>query len=131
MTVGRRTQDSRELALAAEAGSVRLARRAASAFAAERGLDAEAVALAVSEAVTNAVVHAYRDEKSPGEILLGLQPNGNGILVTVADSGAGIRPNPGSPGLGFGLALVASLADELAITESGDGGTALKMRFKH
>ncbi|MGH2922714.1 MAG: ATP-binding protein [Solirubrobacterales bacterium] len=127
--MGRQEHDARELQLAAEAGSVRLARRAASDFAFERGVDPDAVALAVSEAVTNAVLHAYRDGP-PGEIVLGLQPSGEGIAITVADAGSGIRPNLKSPGLGLGLALVASLADELAISESRLGGTALRMRFR-
>jgi len=78
--------------------------------------------------VTNAVVHAYRDG-SGGEIALCARPNGEGIVVIVADEGKGIRPNPDSPGLGFGLALVASVADEVGITRRPEGGTAVKMRF--
>jgi anti-sigma regulatory factor (Ser/Thr protein kinase) len=128
VTVGHQDQDSQELQLAAEPGSVSVARRAASEFAEGRGVDAEAVALAVSETVTNAVVHAYRDD-SDGEIVLTLRPNGDGIVVTVADSGGGIRPNPDSPGLGYGLPLVASVADEVGIARSPGGGTAVQMRF--
>jgi anti-sigma regulatory factor (Ser/Thr protein kinase) len=128
VTVGHQDQDSQELQLTAEAGSVGVARRAASEFAERRGVDAEAVALAVSETVTNAVVHAYRDD-SDGEIVITLSPNGDGIVVTVADSGGGIRPNPDSPGLGYGLPLVASVADEVGIARSPGGGTAVKMRF--
>ena len=128
MTVGHQDQNARELQLAASADSVRVARHAASEYAAENGIDPDPVALAVSEAVTNAVVHAYRDQ-SPGEIALRLRKNGVGIVITVADAGAGIRPNPNSPGLGYGLALVASLAEEVAIARSDGGGTAVKMRF--
>jgi len=110
-----------------------VARRAAAEYAANHGVDADAVELAVSETVTNAVVHAYRDDDrgdSAGEIALRLRLNGDGIIVTVADAGDGIRPNPESPGLGYGLALVASLADEVAIARSDLGGTAVRMRFR-
>lgn len=129
---GHSQQESRELQLAASADSVRVARHAAAEFAAERGVEPENVALAVSETVTNAVVHAYRNDhpSSQGEIVLGLKPNGEGIIVTVEDAGPGIRPNPDSPGLGYGLALVASVADELAIARSELGGTAVRMRFR-
>jgi anti-sigma regulatory factor (Ser/Thr protein kinase) len=126
--VGRQDRNARELQLAASADSVSVARHAASEYAAEHGIDPDPVALAVSEVVTNAVVHAYRDDSS-GEIALRLRLNGEGIIVTVADAGAGIRPNPQSPGLGYGLALVASVADEVAIARSDEGGTAVRMRF--
>lgn len=122
-------QPELQLRLAAEPESVRVARQAASRFAERYGIDADAVALAVSEAVTNAIVHAHRDS-SPGEIELSAKLNGEGVIVVVADEGDGIKPNPDSPGLGFGLALVASLADEVAIGRSSAGGTAVKMRFQ-
>ena len=126
--VGHQEDDSQELKLAAEPGSVSVARKAASEYAEAQGLDPDAVALAVSETVTNAVVHAYRDD-SDGDIHLTLRRNGDGIVVIVADSGTGVRPNPGSPGLGYGLPLVAAVADEVGIARSPQGGTAVRMRF--
>lgn len=128
MTVGHPDDDSQELQLAAEPGSVSVARRAASEYAEARGLDPDAVALAVSETVTNAVVHAYREDVE-GEIYLTMHRNGDGIVVIVADNGRGIRPNPDSPGLGYGLPLVASVADEVGIARSPQGGTRVRMRF--
>lgn len=120
-----------QLQLAAEATSVGRARHAVSDFAGEVGADPDAVAVAVSEAVTNAVVHAYpRDRKGgEGEIRVEATINGTHMVVLVSDGGHGIRPNPDSPGLGYGLALVASLADEIAIADSPEGGTAVRMRF--
>lgn len=109
--------------------SVRVARRAVAEFAARCGADTEAVALAVSETVTNAILHAHRDGDGR-EITLTAHPNGGGIVVTVIDQGEGIKPNPESPGLGFGLAMVASLADEIGIRSTPQGGTAVKMRFQ-
>lgn len=117
-----------QLQLAAEAPSVGLARHAVSDFAGEVGADRDAVAVAVSEAVTNAVVHAYPRDRG-GEIRVEAKLNGTHMVVLVSDGGHGIRPNPDSPGLGYGLALVASLAEEIAIADSPEGGTTVRMRF--
>jgi serine/threonine-protein kinase RsbW/stage II sporulation protein AB (anti-sigma F factor) len=116
------------LQLSAEPRSVGVARHAISDFAAASGADPGAVALAVSEAVTNAILHAYTNG-SGGSIDVVARRNGSHLLVTVSDDGRGMMPNPDSPGLGFGLALVASVTDELGIAESADGGTTVRMRF--
>lgn len=117
-----------ELRLPAEPESVAVARHAASTYAEQVGADAEAVAVAVSETVTNVIVHAYRD-RTPGTVEVRVIPNTTHLNVIVTDEGAGMGPNPNSPGLGFGLSMVSSLADEVGI-ESGDaGGTRLRMRF--
>jgi serine/threonine-protein kinase RsbW len=120
---------SQQLRLPAAAESVGTARRAAAEFAATHGIDSDAVALAVSEAVTNAIVHGYK-QNSEGAIALELRLNGEGVLVTVADDGEGFRPNWRSPGLGVGLPLVAAVADEVAISRTDSGGTAVRMRFR-
>lgn len=117
-----------QLQLAAEATSVGRARHAVSDFAGEVGADPDAVAVAVSEAVTNAVVHAY-PSGGGGEIRVEARLKGPNMVVLVSDGGDGIRPHPGSPGLGYGLALVASLADEISIADSPGGGTTVRMRF--
>ncbi|MDP9228651.1 MAG: ATP-binding protein [Actinomycetota bacterium] len=119
-----------QLELEANAPSVGLARHAVSEFAEQAGADAGAVAIAVSEAVTNVVLHAYTDRPA-GTINVSASRNGEGILVTVQDDGRGIAPNPDSPGLGFGLALVAHLADEIGIRAPADGGTTISMRFRY
>jgi anti-sigma regulatory factor (Ser/Thr protein kinase) len=116
------------LHLAAEKGSVAEARHAVADFADRVGADADAVAVAVSETVTNAVMHAY-PKGDPGQVIVEAKRNGTHMIVLVSDGGHGIRPNPESPGLGYGLALVASLADEIAIADSPEGGTQVKMRF--
>jgi anti-sigma regulatory factor (Ser/Thr protein kinase) len=116
------------LSLPAEPSSVAVARRAASSYAEDVGADAEAVAIAVSETVTNAVVHAYRDG-SEGTVEVSVKPNGTHLNVTVADQGCGMGPNPDSPGLGFGLSMVSSLADEVGIESDAQTGTRLRMRF--
>jgi serine/threonine-protein kinase RsbW len=117
-----------ELHLPAEPESVAVARHATSAYAEQVGADPEAVAVAVSETVTNAIVHAYR-EGPPGTVEVRAEPNTTHLNVIVADEGAGMGPNPNSPGLGFGLSMVSSLADEVGIESGAGGGTRLRMRF--
>ena len=51
--------------------------------------DAEDVKTAVSEAVTNAIIHGYRDRSGAVELELNLE--GRELTVTVRDSGAGIE----------------------------------------
>ena len=116
----------------AEAPTARLARRAAGEFAASEGADAEtlaAVELCVSEAVTNAVVHAYRGEEDPGPIQIeARRPNGY-LCLYVRDEGCGLTPRLDSPGLGLGLPLISQTAAELEVRRPEHGGTELVMRF--
>jgi anti-sigma regulatory factor (Ser/Thr protein kinase) len=94
-------------------------------------VDLAAVRLAVTEAVTNAVVHAYRhcgETEAPGRIRVALNLKEDAACVIVADDGLGMAPNPSSPGLGLGLSLIASMCDELEIDERGSG-TRVRMRF--
>ena len=93
------------LELPPEASSVRTARAAVSQFAARCGVHAADVALCVSEAVTNAVVHAFRDrEGRSGTIrVLAECTDGRMLRVSVEDDGVGVSPRSDSPGLGLGL----------------------------
>ena len=110
--------------------SVPLARRAVVRLAAAAGAtDAEldAIRLATSEALTNAVVHAY--EGLPGLIHVSAELDAGGLSVVVADDGRGPAPQVQRRGMGLGLALIAEAADELAISKRPGGGTAVAMRF--
>jgi serine/threonine-protein kinase RsbW/stage II sporulation protein AB (anti-sigma F factor) len=87
------------------------------------------VALAVSEAVTNAVLHAYRDH-SAGPIRVVACAEPDRLVVVVRDYGCGMSPNPNSPGLGLGLAVIGRLATEVNIERPDEGGgTRLRMCF--
>ena len=115
----------------AQPDQVRLARREVEAYAREQGaVDPAAIALAVSEAVTNAVIHAYVDAPRPGdvEVLVERHP-GNGLEIQVRDDGRGMRPRSDSPGLGVGLPLVARLAEAFRVEARPSGGTAVSMIF--
>jgi serine/threonine-protein kinase RsbW len=90
---------------------------------------ARAVALAVSETVTNAVVHAYGGQE-PGEVRVSCHADGERFVVEVVDDGAGIWLRRDSPGIGHGLAMVGAVAHALTITPGPDGrGTAVTMAF--
>jgi serine/threonine-protein kinase RsbW/stage II sporulation protein AB (anti-sigma F factor) len=114
----------------AVADSVPVARRALVAMALEAGAEAdqlEAVALAVSEALTNAVLHAYPD--GPGQIRVSAWAAGTELVVVIADDGNGFRAHSERPGLGVGLGLIATLSDEFEIVQLPSGGTEVQMRF--
>jgi len=89
----------------------------------------EAVALAASEAATNVVVHAYREDGEPGSIEIAAALAVDELWVIVTDAGAGLRPRPDSPGLGLGLAIIAQIADGVDLVNPAGGGLELRMRF--
>jgi serine/threonine-protein kinase RsbW/stage II sporulation protein AB (anti-sigma F factor) len=88
------------------------------------------VKLAVSEAVTNAVMHAYVGAEQPGEVRLDARVLDERVLVTVADDGCGMVPRLDSPGLGVGLPFIAHTTDTLDIEAGDRGGTRLRMSFR-
>ena len=88
------------------------------------------VKLAVSEAVTNAVMHAYIGAEQPGEVRLDARVDEGRVLVTVADDGCGMAPRLDSPGLGVGLPFIAHTTDTLEIEPGDSGGTRLRMSFR-
>jgi serine/threonine-protein kinase RsbW len=116
---------------AAIAESVPVARRALIAVAEAAGVgddQLEAVSLAVSEALTNAVVHAYPGRS--GWIQVSAWTSGRELVIVIADEGHGLQAHSDSPGLGVGLALIAKLTDEFEILQPPAGGTQVKMRFR-
>src|SRR4029077_13132247 len=94
--------------------------------AAEHGADVDtvaAVALCVSEAVANVVVHAYREADRPGEVEVeARRPNGY-LCLYVRDRGQGLAPRVDSPGLGLGLPLIADIATSIEVRRPDSGGT--------
>ena len=87
------------------------------------------VKLAVSEAATNVVVHAYADASEPGLIHVEAVLAGGELRVSVTDSGPGLRPRDDAPGLGLGLAIIGELADKVELLQGGNGGLHVLMRF--
>src|SRR3954452_4367281 len=61
------------------------------------------IALAVTEATTNAVLHAYRDSDEPGTVTVTAERENEHVCLYVRDEGSGLAPRVDSPGLGLGL----------------------------
>jgi serine/threonine-protein kinase RsbW len=106
--------------LEAQPQSVAALRQAIVEFAAAHGASAqqcEDIALAVSEAVTNIVLHAYVDRDAPGMVALEASTQRATLEVLVRDEGRGIRPRPDSPGLGLGLKLMHRVCERLVLED--------------
>jgi serine/threonine-protein kinase RsbW len=120
-----------QLALPARAENIAIVRHAFGALGEAYELDDQTLSdirLAITEACTNVVVHAYPDgSEGPMEVQATLL--GEELTVVVRDRGAGVGPRPDSPGLGLGLPLIAMLSEEFAIIERPEGGTRMSMTF--
>ncbi len=128
------------LRMSCEPGNVGVARMAVTTFAATLGFtvpDIEELKVAVSEAVSNAVLHAYPD--SEGEVTVVAYPDEDGLVVLVEDSGTGIPDlakarEPGfttSPDhMGLGLSFMESFTDSLVLDSSPGQGTKVRMYKK-
>jgi serine/threonine-protein kinase RsbW/stage II sporulation protein AB (anti-sigma F factor) len=104
-------------------------RREVAAFAKHAGMDDDgigSVRLAVSEAATNAVVHAYRHGQ--GDLGVRAYIDGDELVVVVRDTGRGLAPRPDSPGLGLGMPLMASVTSSFRVVSEG-AGTEIHMAF--
>jgi len=115
----------------ARAASVACARNAVCGLALPAGASAEeldSIRLAVSEAVTNAVVHAYPDG-APGPVHVKAAIAGGALSVIVADDGCGLGAAGETAGLGLGLALMENACDSLRLGASHSGGAQVEMRF--
>lgn len=95
---------------------------------------------AVSEAVTNCIVHGYRDREGIISVTVRLLPD-SVIYVRIADKGCGIEdiakameplysgaPNEERAGLGF--TVMQSFTDRLTVRSQVGKGTAVTMRKK-
>ncbi len=125
--------DALEWRVRAVAGELSAVRVAVTAFAAGQGAPAtlqDDIALAVSEACANAVLHAYVDAAEPGALIVEAFRRNGQLVVVVGDEGRGMVPRLDSPGLGLGLAVIGRLAGKLEIDDRSTApGTRLQMTF--
>jgi anti-sigma regulatory factor (Ser/Thr protein kinase) len=89
------------------------------------------IRLAVTEACSNCVVHAYDESTAEGTYVLEARVDHDALRVSVSDSGVGMHHDHANihPGLGYGLHLIKTLADSTEISPRPGGGTHLVMRF--
>jgi serine/threonine-protein kinase RsbW len=131
MTAARTHTNTLSRSYPAVAETVPAARRAVVEFAREVGLSAEqldGLALAASEAITNAVLHAYSG--SEGMVDVSAAVAANELWLLIGDDGHGLERGSDTPGLGMGLALIASMSDYFAVVKRSSGGTELRMQFR-
>jgi serine/threonine-protein kinase RsbW len=129
MATARASAERLDLRLTAEPRAVRAIRHAVRRFAHAHGVeDVDGVAIAVSEAATNAVLHAYREGRS-GDVRVVACAEPERLVVVVRDYGCGMRPRADSPGLGVGLAAIGHLATHFNVEAPEGNGTRLRMHF--
>jgi serine/threonine-protein kinase RsbW len=89
--------------------------------------------MAVSEACTNVVVHAYDD--TDGTLEVDMRADDAGLSIQVRDHGTGIKPRADRsrdvPALGLGLPLIAALSDAFELRGSAGHGTEVRMKFNY
>jgi anti-sigma regulatory factor (Ser/Thr protein kinase) len=88
--------------------------------------------MAVTEACTNAVVHAY--DGGSGRLEVEMLADEEALTVVVRDRGSGIQPRPtrtSSTALGLGLPLIAALSDAFEVRGGPGLGTEVRMTFRY
>lgn len=94
---------------------------------------------AVSEAVTNCIVHAYG--KKAGLVSVGVGIIGDSVVITVSDNGVGIEnvdkamqpfftTKPEQERSGMGFTVMETFMDELVVESKATGGTKVTMTKK-
>jgi serine/threonine-protein kinase RsbW len=125
------------LTIPAKAEYITLCRLALTGLARLRPVAEETLAdlkLAITEAASNSVRHAYAEGVGEVEIVYELHPDR--LVIEVADDGAGFAPREraaaGSPEDlsegGLGIAIIRAIADEVEIGAK-DGGRGSRLRF--
>jgi serine/threonine-protein kinase RsbW/stage II sporulation protein AB (anti-sigma F factor) len=111
---------------------IRELRRQVARFAAVAGMpddDLAELQVAVSEALSNAVLHAYGDRDPGGDVSVDAEVVADELLVRVRDHGTGMASRPDSPATGLGLSIIARLCKRHSISRCDDGGTEVGMCF--
>jgi len=124
------------LTMPARAEGVAVVRQALAGMADALAVDAALLAdmkMAVSEACTNVVVHAYED--ADGVLEVEMSADDIGLTIRVRDHGRGIQPHVKQarevPALGLGLPLIAALSDTFEVQGGAGHGTEVRMTFTY
>src|SRR3954454_19718547 len=89
----------------------------------------EDLRLAVTEACTNVVRHAYPGG-DPGAVEITMEPGEERVRIVVADTGRGIGTSSDTTGPGLGLPLIAAIADSIDLQSAPDRGSRVAMTFR-
>ena len=89
--------------------------------------------MAVTEAVTNCVVHAFPD--GDGRFQVEMHADESSLTVVVRDDGKGMATadegRSGTSALGLGMPLIAALSDDFAVDAEPGRGTEVRMSFAY
>jgi anti-sigma regulatory factor (Ser/Thr protein kinase) len=117
------------LTLPARSENLRTVREALSDFAASLGATGDTLAdlrLAVNEACSNVVRHAYGEEG--GDMAIEARPIDGSLLVTVQDTGRGVSQPTLDPGSGLGLRVASAVSGSFEV-EQRSQGTQVRLVF--
>ena len=94
--------------------------------------DREELMLALSEAATNVVRHAYPGGSPDEAIRIRAEIDDGRLLVTVEDDGVGFAALSTDPGLGMGLPLLGKLTETVALISAPERarGSEVQMCFR-
>ena len=118
-----------KLSLPARSENLGKVRRAVSEYAASLGVEEETIAdlrLAVNEACSNVVRHAYEGDEGLMEVEA--RPIGDCLLVTVQDRGRGLGGRSSDPGTGLGLRVASAVSGSFAMQRKAPG-TEVRLSF--
>lgn len=128
-----------KLEFAAKDSNVAIARLAAASFSAELGYsltDIEEIKVAVSEAVSNAMIHGYGgDESRSVEVIYA--HHGDVFEITVKDDGVGIADiqkamepaySTVADRMGLGFVFMGSFMDHLDVDSAPNKGTTVRLQ---
>jgi anti-sigma regulatory factor (Ser/Thr protein kinase) len=104
-------------------------RRQVAAFASRAGMSAPAlidVQVAVSDAVTNAILHAEAERE---RVRIDAESVDGELVVRVREGGTGTAAQPNYPVLGPRLSMIAALAQVFGVRRCEGGATELSMHF--
>ncbi|MFW6270735.1 MAG: anti-sigma F factor [Bacillota bacterium] len=126
------------LTILSKSKNVGLARLAVATFASELDFslnEIEEIKVAVSEAVTNCIIHGYPDKEDKIEVKMIIKDNELTIVVTdygvgIPDIDAVLEPSFSTKDkhMGLGLAFIDSFMDDFELESEVNGGTIVTMK---
>ena len=126
-----------KLIIESKTDNLGLARITAASFAAQLDFtvsEIEELKVAISEAVSNAIIHGYQEKND--EIEISMELSHNQLIIIVTDEGKGMKdPKQAFKAsytttdnrMGLGLTFIKSFMDKVEIDSKLDVGTKIKM----